>query len=111
MLHAMDAFLYERGHSLLERAEGVSLARAEGLGVWSYVGVYNNWPRVIPNGLGLSTGRLSPPLAFGGRADCGANLRLRFRSGQPPLGQFRSSVLERPRARIGGVSRMSPMPP
>jgi hypothetical protein len=45
----MDAFLYERGNSLLERAEGVSLARAAGIGVWPYIGVYNNWPRVIYN--------------------------------------------------------------
>ncbi len=50
IVEAMDAFLYERGNSLLERAEGVSLARAAGLGVWPYVGVYNNWPRVIYNG-------------------------------------------------------------
>jgi hypothetical protein len=47
---AMDAFLYERGSSILERAEGVSLARASGMGVWPYVGEYNNWPRAIYNG-------------------------------------------------------------
>lgn len=46
---AMDAFLYERGSSMLGRAEGVSLARAEGMGIWPYVGEYNNWPRVINN--------------------------------------------------------------
>lgn len=51
VIEAMDAFLYERGQSMLERAEGVSLARAAGLGVWPYVGVYNNWPRVIYNGI------------------------------------------------------------
>lgn len=50
ILGAMDAFLYERGNSILERAEGVSLARAAGLGVWPYVGEYNNWPRAIYNG-------------------------------------------------------------
>jgi hypothetical protein len=49
IIGAMDAFLYERGNSLLERAEGVSLARAAGIGVWPYIGVYNNWPRVIYN--------------------------------------------------------------
>lgn len=49
ILEAMDAFLYERGHSMLERAEGVSLARASGLGVWPYIGEYNNWPRVVHN--------------------------------------------------------------
>lgn len=61
----MDAFLYERGHSLLERAEGVSLARAAGLGVWPYVGVYNNWPRLIPNGLDYQQ-EIFATVAFGG---------------------------------------------
>jgi hypothetical protein len=65
ILKAMDAFLYERGHSLLERAEGVSLARAAGLGVWPYVGVYNNWPRVIPNGLDYQQ-EIFATAAFGG---------------------------------------------
>jgi hypothetical protein len=65
ILKAMDAFLYERGHSLLERAEGVSLARAAGLGVWPYVGVYNNWPRAIPNGLDYQQ-EIFTTVAFGG---------------------------------------------
>ena len=65
ILKAMDAFLYERGHSLLERAEGVSLARAGGLGVWPYVGVYNNWPRVVPNGLDYEQ-EIFATAAFGG---------------------------------------------
>jgi hypothetical protein len=65
VLQAMDAFLYERGHSLLERAEGVSLARAAGLGVWPYVGTYNNWPRVIPNGLDYQQ-EIFATVAFGG---------------------------------------------
>jgi hypothetical protein len=47
---AMDGTLYERGRSILERAEGVSLARAAGMAVWPYVGEYNNWPRAIYNG-------------------------------------------------------------
>ena len=51
IIEAMDAFLYERGHSMLERAEGVSLARAAGLAVWPYVGSYDNWPRSIHNGV------------------------------------------------------------
>lgn len=46
----MDATLYERGNSILERAEGVSLARASGMSVWPYVGEYNNWPRTLHNG-------------------------------------------------------------
>ena len=65
VFQAMDAFLYERGHSLLERAEGVSLARAAGLGIWPYVGVYNNWPRVIPNGLDYQQ-EIFATAAFGG---------------------------------------------
>jgi hypothetical protein len=65
ILQAMDAFLYERGHSLLERAEGVSVARAAGLGVWPYIGVYNNWPRVIPNGLDYQQ-EIFTTAAFGG---------------------------------------------
>lgn len=51
---AMDAFLYERGASMLERAEGVSLARAAGLGIWPYVGGYHNWPRVAYQGFDYS---------------------------------------------------------
>jgi hypothetical protein len=47
---AMDGYLYERGASILERAEGVSLARAAGMSVWPYIGEYNNWPRYLYNG-------------------------------------------------------------
>jgi len=43
---AMDAFLYERGHSILERAEGVGVPRSVGLHVWPYIGTYHNWPRL-----------------------------------------------------------------
>ncbi len=46
----MDGTLYERGNSILERAEGVTLARAAGRSVWPYVGEYNNWPRLEHNG-------------------------------------------------------------
>ncbi len=65
IFHAMDAFLYERGHSLLERAEGVSFARAAGMGVWPYVGVYNNWPRIVANGLDYQQ-EIFATAAFGG---------------------------------------------
>jgi hypothetical protein len=47
ILNEMDASLYERSETILERAEGVSLARSIGLDVWPYVGVYNNWQRTI----------------------------------------------------------------
>ena len=65
MLEAMDAFLYERGNSILERAEGVSLARAAGLGVWPYVGEYNNWPRVVYNGFDFQQ-QIFTTVMFGG---------------------------------------------
>ena len=41
-----DAFLYERGKSMIERAEGVSLASAHGITVWPYVGTYDPFPRI-----------------------------------------------------------------
>jgi len=51
VLENHDAFLYERGESMVKRAEGVSLARAAGFHVWPYIGGYDNWPRVVHNGL------------------------------------------------------------
>ena len=46
ILQGSDAFLYERGRSMIERAEGVSLATAHGLAVWPYVGTYDPFPRI-----------------------------------------------------------------
>jgi hypothetical protein len=46
ILQGSDAFLYERGRSLMERAEGVSLATAHGLAVWPYIGTYDPFPRI-----------------------------------------------------------------
>ena len=51
VLENHDAFLYERGESMLKRAEGVSLARAAGFHVWPYIGGYDNWPRLVHNGV------------------------------------------------------------
>jgi len=65
ILEAMDAFLYERGESLLERAEGTSLAVAAGLDVWPYVGVYNNWQRVAYNGYNFHQ-QILTNMMFGG---------------------------------------------
>lgn len=62
---AMDAFLYERGASMLERAEGVSLARAAGFGIWPYVGGYHNWPRVAYEGFDYGQ-EIYTTVAFGG---------------------------------------------
>ncbi len=65
IIEAMDAFLYERGQSLLERAEGVSLAKATSLDVWPYIGVYNNWQRVAYNGLNFQQ-QILTNMMFGG---------------------------------------------
>lgn len=47
IVDGMDAFLYERGKSMVERAESTSLAVAHGLAVWPYVGVYDGFPRIV----------------------------------------------------------------
>lgn len=65
ILETMDAFLYERGESLLERAEGTSLAVAAGLDVWPYVGVYNNWQRVAYQGYNFHQ-QILTNMMFGG---------------------------------------------
>jgi len=46
ILNGCDAFLYERGRSLLERVEGVSLAVSHGLAVWPYINFVDGWFRV-----------------------------------------------------------------
>jgi hypothetical protein len=61
----MDGYLYERGESILERAEGISLARAAGMSVWPYVGEYNNWPRTIYNGIDFQQ-QIFTTIMFGG---------------------------------------------
>ncbi len=65
VIQAMDAFLYERGNSMLERAEGISLARAMGIGVFPYIGSYNNWPRVVYNGYDFQQ-QIFTTVMFGG---------------------------------------------
>ncbi len=65
VIEAMDAFLYERGSSMLERAEGISLARAMGIGVFPYIGSYNNWPRVVYNGYDFQQ-QIFTTVMFGG---------------------------------------------
>jgi hypothetical protein len=46
IMQESDAFLYERGKSMIERAEGVSLATAHKIVVWPYVGTYDPYPRI-----------------------------------------------------------------
>ena len=65
ILKNMDAFLYERGHSMLERAEGVGVPRSVGFHVWPYVGVYHNWPRLAFQGSNYQQ-EIFTNLMFGG---------------------------------------------
>jgi hypothetical protein len=65
ILNGSDAFLYERGRSLVERAEGVSLATAHGLAVWPYIGTYDPFPR-IPHFAHELVQEIFTSVAFGG---------------------------------------------
>ncbi len=65
IIKSMDAFLYERGHTILERAEGVSVARSLGLHVLPYIGTYHNWPRLAFQGLNYQQ-EIFTNLMFGG---------------------------------------------
>lgn len=65
ILNAMDAFLYERGNSMLERAEGVGVPRSVGWYIWPYVGVYHSWPRLAFQGADYQQ-EIFTNLMFGG---------------------------------------------
>ena len=65
IISAMDAFLYERGNTIVERAEGVSVARSLGLDIWPYIGVYHNWPRLAFQGFNYQQ-QIFTNLMFGG---------------------------------------------
>lgn len=65
IINAMDAFLYERGNTILERAEGVGVPRSVGLHIWPYVGVYHNWPRLAFQGVNYQQ-EIFTNLMFGG---------------------------------------------
>jgi hypothetical protein len=65
IIATMDAFLYERGESILERAEGVSLAKTLGIQVMPYVGGYDNWPRIVNNRFDIEQ-QIYTTMMFGG---------------------------------------------
>ncbi len=65
IISAMDAFLYERGESILERAEGVSLAKTLGIQVMPYIGGYDNWPRIVNNRFDIEQ-QIYTTMMFGG---------------------------------------------
>lgn len=65
IISSMDAFLYERSESILQRAEGVSLARTLGIKVMPYVGGYDNWPRIVNNEYDIQQ-QIFTTMMFGG---------------------------------------------
>ena len=65
IIQGSDAFLYERGRSMIERAEGVSLATTHGLAVWPYVGTYDPSPRIPHYNYELGQ-EIFTSVAFGG---------------------------------------------
>ncbi len=65
IIEGSDAFLYERGRSLLERAEGVSLGVSAGLSVWPYVGGFDGWLRIVHTGKEIAQEAFTT-VAFGG---------------------------------------------
>src|SRR3954466_16223466 len=65
IIAAMDAFLYERSESILQRAEGVSLARSLGITVMPYVGGYDNCPRIVSNEYDIEQ-QIFTTMMFGG---------------------------------------------
>jgi putative glycosyl hydrolase-like family 6 (GHL6) protein/glycosyl hydrolase family 42 (putative beta-galactosidase) len=65
VIAAMDAFLYERGESILERAEGVSLVKTLGMQVMPYIGGYDNWPRISNNQFDIEQ-QIYTTIMFGG---------------------------------------------
>jgi hypothetical protein len=60
-----DAFLYEMSKSMLERAEGISLAVAHGLAVWPYVDAYHGYGRIGVNSYEIHQ-HICATVAFGG---------------------------------------------
>ena len=60
-----DAFLYEMSKSMLERAEGTSLAVSHGLAVWPYSDAYHGYPRIPVYRFGQQQ-HLVATMAFGG---------------------------------------------
>ncbi len=60
-----DAFLYEMSNSMLQRAEGTSLAVSHGLAVWPYSDAYHGYPRIPVYEYGQQQ-HIYATIAFGG---------------------------------------------
>lgn len=65
VINETNAFLYERGKSMIERAEGISVATAHGFIVWPYIGTYDPFPR-IPHFKYELVQEIFTTIAFGG---------------------------------------------
>jgi hypothetical protein len=65
VIDGQDAFLYERGDSLLERVESISVAVSHGLAVWPYIGGYDGLQRIVHDWFGLGQ-EIYTAVAFGG---------------------------------------------
>ena len=65
VINETDAFLYERGKSIIERAEEISVATARGMTVWPYVGTYDPFPRMPHFSCELGQ-EIYTSIAFGG---------------------------------------------
>lgn len=60
-----DAFLYEMSKSMLERAQGISLAVSHGLAVWPYVDAYHGYGRIGINSEDIHQ-HICATVAYGG---------------------------------------------
>jgi hypothetical protein len=103
VLENHDAFLYERGESMLKRAEGVSLARAAGFHVWPYIGGYDNWPRVAHNGLDYQQ-EIFTTATFGGGCIIAQPTGFIRNRGKSDAVAYPFSVLERNERHFRGFS-------
>ena len=65
IIEESDAFLYEMSKSMLERAEGTSLAVSHDLAVWPYSDAYHGYPRIPIYRYGQQQ-HLYATMAFGG---------------------------------------------
>lgn len=65
IIEGCNAFMYERGRSIIERAESVSLVNAHGYTAWPYVGTYDPFPRIPHFSFELSQ-EIYTTVAFGG---------------------------------------------
>ncbi|MGD0497054.1 MAG: alpha-amylase family protein [Bryobacteraceae bacterium] len=101
VLENIDAFLYERGNSLVERAEGVSLARAMGLSVWPYA-AESMASRVMTGGLNSEQEIFTTAMFGGGPIASNPYLFVERDNDREPL-RYPFGVMERHQDLFTGV--------